>query len=264
MWQLAWSAALALGVECAEPVSPEELDTALQHATDAYRDMDDAGFRDRVNELAGLLLPCVDQAVPPPLVARTHLVMAMHLHAIGDTERAGGALAAARHADPEAVLDPELVPPSHPLHEHWEGAAPTGATRRVPEPRHGSLAFDGSFGRDRPRDHPTLAQLFDASGIATSTHYLGAREPLPAYAAVPRRRNALLGCAGGAGALAAGSFALGWGANSRTYANAADPTFAADELDGSRAAANAWTLASSGLLAIGAGCGTAAVLTGAR
>lgn len=255
---------IALALECVEPVAPSELNDAMERAEDGLRELDEGRFRDGVNEVAGLLLPCVSQAVSPEVSARYHRLMALHLHALGDEEGALLGLSAAYTLDPEHGYPDDLIPPSHPLREAWTSLAPDPGVRRVPEPRYGRLAFDGVIGRDRPRNVPTVAQVFDESGLATSTRYLGPREPLPSYAAVPRQRNLLIGCAGGAVALSGLTYGLAWGANGSLYSGAANPRTSARDLDGSRSSANALTVLSGALFGVGAGCGIGAVAIGQR
>jgi len=242
----------------------DELSGGLAIAESAYMDLDDDRFRDSVNELAGLMLPCVGDAVPPELAARYHRVMAIHLFTIGDPDRADLSLMAAKGAEPEFVFDDALLPPSHDLRQSWDVVEVSDARRTVPEPKLGSVSFDGQMGRKRPTEHPTIAQLFDESGLAQSTHYLSPREALPTYAAIPRTRNLLIGCAGGALALSATSYGLAWRANSNVFSQAAKPNVNAKALDASRASANAWTFVSGALFGVAAGCGTGAGVVGQR
>ena len=59
---LAWLT-LALAVECKEPIPLDELSRSLDVAEQAYIDFDDTGFRDQVNILTGVHLPCVGDPV---------------------------------------------------------------------------------------------------------------------------------------------------------------------------------------------------------
>ncbi len=254
----------ALAVECVEPVSPTELDEAMAGAENGLRELDEARFRDGVNEVAGLLLPCVTQAISPQISARYHRLMALHLHALGDDAGAQLGIAAAYTLDPNTGYPDDLIPPAHPLREAWSELAPDAVVRRVPEPKYGRLAFDGTITRDRPKNTPTVAQVFDDSGLALSTHYLGPREPLPSYAAVPRQRNMLIGCAGGAVALSGMTYGLAWASRDSLYSNAAKPNTKAGKLDSARATGNALTALSGVLFGVGAGCGVGAVAIGQR
>jgi hypothetical protein len=253
----------AYALECADPVDLSELRAAMDGVEAAWRDLDDVGFRDRTNELSGLLLPCVSVVLPPEDAARMHRIAALHLEVVGDAEAAVAAAHAGHAVQPDLAWN-DLVPPDHELRIAWDAAQPPDRFALVPEPRAGELAFDGTVGRRRPLDVPTVAQVVDASGIAIRTSYLGPGDPLPAYAAIPRMRNRLLGCTGGAVALSGASYAVSWGARGRMVGIAADPTTPGADIDGLRATAN-WTSVTSGLmLGIGAGCGVGALLIGDR
>jgi hypothetical protein len=251
-------------VECAEPITLEELHGGLAIAESAYMDLDDAKFRDSVNELAGIMLPCLGEAVPTELAARYHRVMAIHLFTIGDEENADLSLLAAKGAEPEFAFDDEFLPPNHFLRKSWAELEVSEASRMVPEPRGGSVSFDGRNGRKRPTEHPTIAQIFDESGLAQSTHYLAPRESLPPYAAIPRQRNMLISCAGGALALSGTTYGLAWSANGRVFSQASNPNTKAADLDASRASANALSFLSGALFGVAAGCGTVAGVIGQR
>ena len=254
----------ALAVDCAEPISMEELNGGLAMAESAYIDLDDTRFRDSVNELAGILLPCVGAAVPTELAARYHRVMAIHLFTIGDGANADLSLLAAKGADPAFEFDDELLPSNHALRLAWADLEISNAARTVPEPKLGSVSFDGRNGRKRPSDHPTIAQIFDESGLAQSTHYLAARESLPTYAAIPRRRNMLIACSGGALALSATTYGLAWKANGQVFSQASNPNAKSAAIDGSRSSANVLTFVSGALFGVAAGCGTGAGVIGQR
>lgn len=264
VWVVWLAASWTWAVECAAPVAPAEIEAAMTTVEAAFRDLDEAGFRDGVNELAALRLPCVDQALTPDQAARYHRLMALHLHGLGDEVGALAALTAAHALAPTQPIPEDLAPPVHPLQQAWPGLPTDTPAARVPEPKYGKLAFDGSFTRDRPRDRPALVQLFDASGVPSATRYLDPREPLPAYAAIPRRRNALIGCSGGAVAASVGAWAAAWATRGGVYGGAEDMTTAGSRLDGGRAATNALTVSSAALLGVSAGCGVAAAAIGPR
>lgn len=250
--------------ECAEPVPPKALDKALEGAEKAFADLDDVGFRDRVNEVAGILLPCVSQALPPATAARYHRVMALHLFTIGDEASARSALDAAKLADPTYVFEASLLPDSHPLVEHYTGSEPDDKTRNVPEPRVGSIAFDGTVDRARSKTLPALVQLFDEQGLSQSTGYLGPRESLPPYRAIPRQRTTLILSSGGALVASGTLYALAWAQRGNLLAAAQDPTTGKDTLDSKRNRTNALVLGSSAFLGISIGTGVGAALIGER
>lgn len=255
-------ATTAHGFECGAPVRLDELASALEQAEAAYIDLDEVGFRDKVNELAGILLPCAKDAFPPTLASRHHRLMALHLLMVGDEPGALSAIEAAKIGDPEFMFPDDLLPPTHPLRAHYEAYVPHPKTRNVPEPRVGSIAFDGQHTRRRSKIHPTVAQLFDEQGLAQSTTYLGARETLPPYRAIPRRRNTLI--LGGASALvvSATMYGLAWAQRGDLFSSASDQALTAKHLDSKRARTNGLTLASGAFLGIAIGAGVGAAMIG--
>lgn len=254
----------ASAFECVEPVQPAALDKALAGAETAFSDLDDVGFRDRVNEIAGILLPCVSQALPKQAVARYHRAMALHLFTIGDEPSARAALDAAKLTDPEYAYTDALLPDTHPLRIYYAESEPDDSTRRVPEPRVGSIAFDGTVERRRSKSLPALVQLFDEQGLSQSTGYLGAREPLPPYRAIPRKRTTLMLSSGGALAVAGTMYGLAWAQRASLLSSAQDPNTSKGVLDSKRARTNALVLGSSAFLGISIGTGVGAALIGER
>jgi hypothetical protein len=264
MWLLGIFAGTALAVDCAAPLDQTSLVGAMDKTEAAYADLDEAGFRDGVNEIAGLMLPCMGEALDPAVTARYHRLMALRLHEIGDTVNAELSVIAARTVAPDSEFDVAMVPDDHPLRGFWSGNQPDDETRKVPEPRYGSLAFDGVIGRDRPKSRPTVAQVFDDTGVAQSTNYLGPREPLPIYSAVPRQRNILIGCTAGAAVGSGITYGMAWGARGSVFEQAADPQALSGDLDSARASTNLLSLVSGGLLGVAMGCGTGALVIGER
>lgn len=260
---LIWIATVAWGLECEAAVPLAELEATLGEAERAWVDFDDTLFRDKINIAAGILLPCVGDALPAELAVRYHQVTALHLQSIGDEANARLALQAAHAAAPDAELSLTLFPEGSPARDWWTEWEP-GKTRRIPEPRYGSIAFDGTHTRARPAELPHIFQLFDESGLARSTSYLAPREPLPPYPAIPRQRNTLLACSAGGVAGSAVLLGAAWAVRGALIRNAGDPTTPADTLDGQRGTVNALSLASAGLLGAGAGCGVGAAVIGER
>jgi len=261
---LSLAAGTAVAIDCPDPIPHPELVAAMDEIEASYIALEDQAFRDGVNQLAGLLLPCAGEALPPSLAARHHRVMMLHLHGIGDETNAQLSMAAAKSADPEYGWSDELLAPNHPLRQGWEALEVDAATRKVPEPKVGSVAFDGINGRERPKDYPTIAQVFDESGQALSTSYLAPRENLPAYRAVPRTRNVLIGCSAGSALLAGGAYGMAWAANSRLYSEAANQKTSADALLRAQDGTQLWTLTSHLFVAGAASCGVGAVVVGER
>lgn len=254
----------AQAFECVEPIQPEALDTALEQAETAFAELDDIGFRDKVNEIAGILLPCVAQALPRPVVARYHRAMALHLFTIGDEAGALAAIDAAKLTDPEFTFSDDLLPPNHPLREHMQSVEPDDASRKVPEPRSGSIAFDGTVTRDRSKTLPVLVQLFDEQGLSQSTTYLAPREPLPPYRAIPRQRTTLILASATSLIVSGTMYSLAWAQRGNLVQSAQDPAFSKELLDAKRNRTNALVVGSSVFFGISVGTGVGAALIGER
>jgi hypothetical protein len=261
---VAWFVGVASAgdVACADPIGIPELEAKLDAAETAFADLDDAGFRDDVNELGGLLLPCVGQAIPPALAARYERVVALQLHGIGDHAGAVGAIHASKARDPEFRFDDAFLPADHPVRLAWDASPTVQRTHTVPEAREGTLLFDGLATRARPKDDPAIVQVLDAGGNAVHTVYLGARSPLPAYDIVPRRRNALLVASGATLAASAATLGAAWGAHGGLYGDASDQGLPAEPILADRARTNALAVTSGVLLVGGVGLGVTAAITG--
>jgi hypothetical protein len=264
---LSWSTAQAAdgasapGSVCVERLDREAFSTRLADAEAAWLDLDTARFRDRMNVLSGLVVPCLGDLVPPALSARWHRAVALRLEGVGDLAAAEAAILRARALDPALPFDDAWVGADHHLRT---ATAEDRGTRRVPEPRTGTFAFDGAVGRDRPLDRPTLFQQFDGAGVARSTLYLSPDDPLPPYAAVPRIRRRLLGAA--AGGLLAGGAAIGaaYASQAALFRDSEDPDATADALIAARRRTDALAGAGYGLLGVTAAFGAAAIAVGAR
>lgn len=263
MW-VALAAAAALATDsCGSPLARDDLGSAIEKAEGTFLDLDDAGFRDRFNELSGLVLPCMADLVPPDLAARTHRLMAIHLFGLGDREGAVRAISAARAVAGETALPGDLLA-GHELAAAWSAASRAPQARRVPEPRAGSVAFDGVNHRDRPIDLPTVAQVFDGAGRAMETVYLGPGDPLPEYAAVPRRRNALIAIAASSAAAGVGAWVGAGVTHGEVYRLVEDPGATAAQLDRLRGTTNLLSVLGGVGVVAAVGAGTGAVLVGSR
>jgi hypothetical protein len=252
----------ASAAECTSTVSRAQLEAAVVETENAWKNVEDDKFRDGLNTLAGLLLPCTGESVSPQIAARIHLLMGLNLQANGDAENALASARASRSADPAFVPAPELLPVEHPLHVVWTEGVGEANTTRAPDPKVGSLSFDGVVTREHAPGQPAILQIFDDTGFARSTTYLGVGEGLPAYEAVPHRRNLLLGCTVGAGVLGAGAYALAWNTRGGLYGAAAVPDTNPGDLETRRNTTNALAIVSTTLLGTAIGCGTGAALIG--
>lgn len=251
----------ARAIDCPQSLTREDIDAHIEQAETAYADLETESFRDRMNELNGLLLPCIGDLLPAPSAARAHRLQSLQQLELGNPDAAAASWSAVPAIDAELSLPAEWLPADHPL----RAVAPaSGKTRKAPEPRAGHLAFDGIVTRERPRDVPTIAQRFDGAGVAVSTTYLAADDPMPPYAAIPRARNRLTMGAAGAGVAGLAVLATSWLQYRSLLTRASDPSAPAADLDRMRAASNATYGVGAGLLGIGVGLGVGAVAVGPR
>ncbi len=256
-------AGAAFALDCPQHLTRGQLESQLASAEAAYATMATDAFRDQMNELVGITLPCLGDLVPAPLAARTHRLMSVQQLELGNTPAAEASARAARQREPEVPFPESWLPADHPLRSAWQGAEPA-RDRRVPEPREGALAFDGVTSRDRPVGVPTVVQLFGADGVALQTRYLGDADPLPDYRAIPRRRTALALGAAGSGAAALATWTASWLQYRSILAQADDPTVTGADLDGQRTAVNLSYLTGGLLFGVSAGLGVGAVVVGPR
>ncbi|MDP6931498.1 MAG: hypothetical protein QGG40_01220 [Myxococcota bacterium] len=168
----------ALAQVCPEPVAVAEIEVRLQAAEQAYTDLDVEGFNLALDESV-LMLPCLDQAVPPRFAARMHRDLALRFFVGRETEKASQALAASRAADPGSTFPEALVPTSHSIQTLW--GTVVSSYERVPEPEQGQLIFDGVPGVERPGTRPTIVQLQAEDGSIVVSAYLVPENPLPPY-----------------------------------------------------------------------------------
>ncbi len=262
-----WLVGVAQGADCPVSATPADIDAQLVAAEKAFTDLDPNGFVIATDHLV-LLQPCLDSLVSPALAARWHRVIALKLYGQKDEAGAGAAMRAAHALEPAYVWSDDLLPPG-PLRALYESAPTSVADHRVPEPRDGALAFDGTVGFLRPSDRASVVQLLDDAGKATATSWLLPTAPLPAYVAVPRVRNRLLIGAGVAATGALATYAGSWAARSsfNTWTPdpaEADPTSSQQHLGALRGRANGLA-AGAIVLGVAAGGGVVgAVLVGER
>ena len=254
-----WWITVVWAVECSAKTDAAALEAGLERAERALGELDEQGMQQEVVTLSAEVLPCLGQPLVEPVAARFHRLMAIHLFSLGQEEGALQTITAAKALDPAYVWNDAMLPASHPLRVAWD-AADAPKTHKVPEPREGFLVFDGISGRARPKGVPTISQRLDASGSPTWTTYLGPREPLPAYREIPRRRNALLGCAIGGGAVGLGTWVASNVSKGDLKRSARDQSVSADVLDGKRSRSNVLQATSWVGFGIGIGCGVGAVI----
>lgn len=167
--------------ECAQGWTAVELEAVLVDAEVAYERLDLVGFRAAASD-ARRMLPCLSEAVMPPMAARYHRVRGMSAFVDRDRKEAREAFAAARALEPAWRFPTTMVPEGNPLLEDY-GAMPLdgGRYEKVPPPAEGRISFDGLPTRMRPQDWPTVVQIFDASGGVRTTRWVRPGDALPRY-----------------------------------------------------------------------------------
>lgn len=263
MLALLAAAGTALALDCPQHLTRAQLAVQLEGAEAAYATMATDAFRDQMNEIVGITLPCLGDLVPPPLAGRTHRLMSVQQLELGNAPAAEASARAARRLEPDVPFPDTWLPADHPLRLAWQADADR-RDRRVPEPRDGVLAFDGVTGRDRPVGVPTVVQLFAADGMALQTRYLGDADPLPDYRAIPRQRTTLAVSAAGTGVAALATWTASWLQYRSIVARADDPATTAAALDRQRTSVNLSYLTGGLLFGVSAGLGVGAVVVGPR
>lgn len=166
------------------PVGVSGLDQELLKAEGAFVDLDIEGFLATSDRIRAEL-PCMNEVVPPTVAARLHRVEGLRRFGERDVDDVR-AFAAARAADPQATLPPEMAPPGSQLLADF-GAMDTSAGDVVPlaEPIEAVLWLDGQVATTRNVGRPTLAQLVGVDGGVRWTSYVAHAAPLPPYEAIP-------------------------------------------------------------------------------
>lgn len=249
----------AVAAPCTRPASVATLSEHLDTAERSVSDLDIDGLQREIVRISTDILPCLSEPMPSAVAGRFHRMMAIQLFSREQTEAAEDSARAARFIDPDTPFAEDALPAEHPLRVAW-ATEDKRKLRKVPEPRAGLVAFDGRSGRKRPVGVPTVVQFVDESGATSLTSYLSPREPMPVYASVPRRRNALIGCSLGGAALGVGTTIGAVVSRSGLAQQARDPEASAKSLRGRQRLVNG--LQTVGLVGfgVGIGCGFGAIL----
>ena len=255
-----WIASFAFAGECLTPTNLATLNASIDRAEKAFMDLNEEAMRTEVVSLHSNLLPCIDTTIDEATAARVHRLMSIHLFALGEEEGAYRALAAAKGIAPDTGYPEGLLVADHPLVLKWDALEVERKTHKVPEPKEGFLAFDGETGRLRPKDVPSVAQRLDSSGTPTWTSYTDARAPLVRYDAIPRKRNALIGCAAAGAGVGIGAWAAALVSRQALVTGAKDMKKSAEELNGLRTQAGALQVVSFVGFGVGVGCGAGALM----
>lgn len=155
------------------------LQDALDRAETALTELDVDAFRRGVQE-AEALLPCVQDRLPPALIAEFHRFWG--LRAFGDRDPlAAAAFAAARRLEPSYRFPETLIPTGNPVLNEYTRLDPgERAVVAVEPPARGALLFDGQESTERPAEWPVVVQHLTGSGVDFTAFLLPDR-PLPDY-----------------------------------------------------------------------------------
>lgn len=278
-------AALAAPDSCAEGVTAAAFEARLEAAERALAGVDREGFQQAVEALVAAI-PCLEEPLSEPRVARLHRARAIRAHLDRDVQRSCQAFAAARALEPSYRLPPAIFPERHPIRQEYQALPVAGGETERVAVSDGELRIDGRPGEHRPLHRPVLVQwVHPAPQVAASvylwpqdpwpTDRIPVRRPLPSGAflpesvpapeSVPRPEKAppgtgpVLAAYAGAVALAAGTTGLLTLVNYRAY-DAAQTTDAAElSLYRERTRAFGWTTA--GLAAVSVSLGAGAAIT---
>ena len=201
--------------------------------------------------------------MPATTAAQLHRLTGVQEYNSGNAARAAPAFLAARVLDPSYHFPASEFSAEHPIRQNYDAEnAGQFKDKKAPEPKIGSITFDGTGTRQRPVDRNTVLQLLNPSNQVTQTTYLLPDQPLPNYPAVPHLRNSLL--IGSLAALAGSAACYGGAWATHASFNSDDPTYTLDKLKSYQGATNALFAASISLGAVAIGGGTGALLVGAR
>lgn len=259
---IALAPAKAHASDCMAASHPADVADRLKAAESALESADPDAFQGALEEVS-LLVPCLAETLPSATAAQLHRLTGVQEYNAGNTAKASPAFLAARVLDPSYHFPASEFSAEHPIRTTYEAAnAGQFKDKKAPEPKTGSITFDGAATRNRPADRNTVVQLLNPSSQVTQTTYLLPDQPLPTYAAVPHLRNSLL--IGTVVALAGSAACYGgaWAAHGQFVAD--DPTYTLDQLEGYQGATNALFAASISLGVVAIGGGTGALLVGAR
>lgn len=165
---------------CRGEIGLAPLEAGLSSAEVLFKDLEPAAFEQALAELS-LSLPCLREAISPPLAARLHILVGLELYGGGMLGEASASFSSARALDPEGELLAALVPAGHELHGSLALAPIEGPRVALSPPAEGQILFDGSPKASRPADRPAIVQILGAQGAVLVTRYLLPGDPMPAY-----------------------------------------------------------------------------------
>jgi hypothetical protein len=173
--------ATALAADCDAPTEAHDVRDALDAAYRKLENLDIGGFKAATDDLDAVL-PCLTEALPPPVIAEVHRTKGIRAFGERDTEQAQHMFAAARTIEPGYRFPYNLIPDGNPIRSAYmavdTGLAPT---TELPDPASGDLRVDGYSSRSRSAAWPSLVQYLKADGTVQFTAYLLPDEPVPDY-----------------------------------------------------------------------------------
>lgn len=181
-----WAVLAARAADCPDgPVPPATLGTLLDEAEAAFVDLEIPTFITLTDQVRSAV-PCLAEAVAPPLVARIHRAEGLRLFGERSVD-AVRAFAAARSLEPEFVFPSDTVPPGSPILDDYAAMdLEAREPETLPEPLSGVLLVDGRPSRERPQAWPALVQLVPADGgQPTLSVYLRHDDLRPEYPSQP-------------------------------------------------------------------------------
>lgn len=163
---------------CEERSSVADIDATIDALDAAYARADSPAF-DKARRDLGPLLDCADEVLPRSLIARVHRARAFAAFADRDLVVLTYAFSAAKVLEPEFRFPPDLLPPSHPLQQHYDEAPLDLTSIPFTAPREGYLLLDGSATEERPANRAVVMQFIAGKGEVVATSYLLPEDRFP-------------------------------------------------------------------------------------
>lgn len=219
---------------CSAQVDLASLDRVLQEAEDAFRDVENDVFTDRL-KTAAEMIPCLSQVATPASLAHYYRLRGVRAYGSKQQVEARQFFSAAHAAAPDVAFD--LMPSGHPAEKLFqEGAGWPDERTPIAAPPQGQVYVDGVADQGRPVRRPTVVQQATAPDQVLLTALVLPGDDLPGWTgggAVadngdtdpkppgkhPRLKRVLLVGTVGSGVVALGGAALA----AQTFASYPDP-----------------------------------------
>ena len=264
MFVLFVAAAYAAEPTCPAATTAGDFAAAAQAGETAFADLDMEALSS-AKDRAGAALACLREPVAVKQAAAFHRLLAMAGFANHDFTTALAEFHAARRLEPGYAIPATVAPPGHPLVSLYDAAlqAGEGDLEPVQAAAGGWILVDGVRGAARPNKISVILQRFDALGQIEASTFLGAGDPLPAWAVPPKavsRKGLHVGLlAGTGGAVAVSAVLYGLALTAHDDFWNLENSAADAELPAIAERANTLTYASLGVVAVG--LGTVTVVT---